>query len=120
MKINITTNKLDLNDRLTEKINDKGDKILKYITSQNEDLILNVEIDKDSNHHKHGEIFSAEYNLLLEGKLIRTTSKKENLDSAIDDACEEMIKRLRRGKSKWKDVMIAGARRAKGILKRRD
>jgi ribosomal subunit interface protein len=118
MKINITSNNMDLNDRLSEKINDKGNKISKYIKSQNEDHILNVEISKDTNHHRNGEIFSAEYNLLVEGKLVRATSKKENLDIAIDDACEEIIKRLRRGRGKWKDLMIAGARKAKGILRR--
>ena len=119
MKINITTNNIDLNNYLSEKINDKGEKIAKFITSQNEDLTLNVEVAKDTNHHKNGEIFSAEYNLLVEGKLIRTTSTKENIDAAIDGACDEMIKRLRRGKGKWKDVMIAGARRAKEIIRRK-
>lgn len=119
MKINITTNNMDLNDRLSEKINDKGAKISKYITSQNEDTNLGVEISKDTNHHKQGEIFSAEYNLYVEGRLVRTTSRKESLDVAIDDACEEMIKRLRRGKNKWKDVMIAGARKAKEMLRRK-
>jgi len=119
MKINITTNNLDINDRLSEKINDKGNKILKYINSQNEDMSLNIEISKDTNHHKNGEIFSAEYNLLVEGKLIRTTSKKENLDAAIDDACEDVIKKLRRSKGRWKDMMISGARKAKDILKKK-
>jgi len=118
MKINITTNNVDLNDRLSEKINDKGVRISKFITSQNEDNSLNIEISKDTNHHKKGEIFSAEFNLLLEGNLIRTTSKKDSLDKAIDNACNETVKRLRRGKGKWKNMLISGARRAKGMLKR--
>lgn len=119
MKINITTNNIDLNNYLSNRINDRGGKIEKFITSQNEDLALNIEVSKDTNHHKNGEIFSAEYNLLVEGKLIRTTSTKETLDEAIDCASDEMIKRLRRGKSKWKDMMISGARRAKEILRRK-
>jgi ribosomal subunit interface protein len=118
MKINITTNNIDISDRLSNKINDKGNKILKYITSQNEDTILNVEISKDTNHHKKGKIFSAEYNLVVEGKLVRVTSRKESIDAAIDCSYEEMIKRLRRGKGKWRDMMISGARKAKGLLKR--
>jgi ribosomal subunit interface protein len=119
MKINITTNNIDLNDHLSDKINNKGNKILKYITSQNEDTTLDVKISKDTNHHRHGEIFSAEYNLSVEGRLVRATSSKESIDAAIDHSYEEMIKRLRRSKGKWKTLLISGARKAKGILKRK-
>ena len=59
-----------------------------------------VEVGKVSNHHKKGEIFRAEVNLTIPGKLLRAESEQEDLYMAV----REVVHTLQRELDKEKDL----------------
>lgn len=59
-----------------------------------------VEVGKISNHHQKGEIFRAEVNLQIPGKLLRAENEQEDLYMAI----REVGHILRRELDKEKDL----------------
>jgi ribosomal subunit interface protein len=80
-------------------------------------LDVNVDIGKTTEHHTHGEIFRAEINVSVKGKVLRAVSDKEDLYSAIDDVHDEIIEILRDTKEKKDTLWRRGARRIKEMLR---
>lgn len=80
-------------------------------------LDVNVDIGKTTGHHTHGEIFRAEINVSVKGKVLRAVSDKEDLYSAIDDVHDEIIEILRDAKEKKDALWRRGARRIKDMLR---
>lgn len=80
-------------------------------------LDVNVDIGKTTEHHTHGEIFRAEINVQVKGKVLRAVSDKEDLYSAIDDVRDEIIEVLRDSKEKKDTLWKRGARSIKKMLR---
>jgi putative sigma-54 modulation protein len=60
-------------------------------------LQTHLEIEKTSEHHQKGEIFRAELNLSLPGKLLRVEKTEKEILKAVDkvrDHMEVIIKRF--------------------------
>lgn len=80
-------------------------------------LDVNVEIGKTTEHHNHGEIFRAEINVSVKGRVLRASSDKEDMYSAIDDVHNEIVEILRDTKEKKDALWRRGARSIKNILR---
>ena len=63
---------------------------------------LQVEVGKPSQHHRKGEIFYAEANLILPGKELRATDNDYDLRTAIDRVREELARQI----VKYKEMKI--------------
>jgi len=63
-----------------------------------------VEIGLPSKHHHSGNIFYAEVNLKIGGKLLRATCQHEDLRNAIVDAKNELQRQLKKFKDKKRDL----------------
>ena|SRR3990167_383824 len=55
---------------------------------------LMVEVGKTTNHHAKGEVFRAEMNLEIPGKMLRAEEVREDLYEAIDTAKDELRRQL--------------------------
>ena len=55
---------------------------------------LAVEVGKTSHHHAKGEVFRAEMNLQIPGKMLRAEEVREDLYEAIDMAKDELKRQL--------------------------
>lgn len=53
-----------------------------------------VEVGKISNHHQKGEIFRAEVNLTIPGKLLRAENENEDLYAAIREVTHTLQREL--------------------------
>lgn len=64
---------------------------------------MHIEIGKPSAHHKKGDVFYAEANLKVPGRLFRATSENWDLHIAID----EVRHHLERQVTQYKDKIVA-------------
>ena len=102
MKIDISTKNISLDEPLRVFIEDKIgglDHLIGNGTGQ-----ARVEIGKPSEHHRSGDIFSAEVNLTIGGKLLRATCTHEDLRNAIVDVKDELQVQIKKFKEKRTDL----------------
>jgi len=110
MKIIVQATNFKLNKALSTFINEKiGDLERGLGKADSEAVEARVEIGKPSGHHKKGDIFYAEINLKMPGKLLRATSENWDLRIAITEVKDELQRQIR----KYKEKMIAKNRRSR-------
>jgi ribosomal subunit interface protein len=98
MKIDISTKNMTLDEPLRIFIEEKIGGLEHLIG--NDKGQAKVEIGKPSEHHRSGDIFSAEVNLSLGGKLLRATCTHEDLRNAIVDVKDELQAQIKKFKEK--------------------
>lgn len=107
-----------LTPAITNYVNDKlSKKVLSKFSGKNKILDIDVEIGKTTERHISGEIFRAEINVSIKGKVLRAVSEMEDLYKAIDDVRDEIVEALKETKEKKDTLWKRGARRVKNMLK---
>lgn len=82
------------------------------------DATAQVEIVKVSGHHKQGEVFRAEMLVrCANGTVYHVESTKEDMYAAIDDARDELSRRIRKGKERVRDLMRRGGAAVKNLAR---
>lgn len=118
MKIKITTTNIELTNAIESYVEEKIRSVEKFaIPHENEEIIVNVEIGKTTNHHQSGDVFVAEANLRVRGKHFRATSEKSDLYAAIDDMRNELVRELSSHKEKTRTLVRKGAGLIKDMLR---
>lgn len=79
--------------------------------------VCEIELAKTTNHHKSGDIFRAEINMVLPDKHVYLVSEKEDLYQAIDDLREQLDQTLSMRKEKKQTLFRRGASRIKDMIK---
>jgi len=116
MKIQTTANNIEL----TADVHAYLDKRLGQITKllKNSDYALaDVKLSKETNHHKHGEIYSTEINLSADGESFFARTDQESLFAAIDIAKDELVTVLKNKKEKKDTVWKKGRQSIKKMLR---
>lgn len=117
MNINIKPVNMILEDDIYEYVDKKLKHLERFITIFGDDIFIQVEVGKTTNHHRLGNIFRAEINVSVSGKVFRAVSEKEDLKSAIDDVEKELQQELVSYKDKQKTLFKKGAIKVKEFLK---
>lgn len=99
MKTRIKATKTKLTPFLKKLVRDKLSDIGKLLRGTPK-LIAEVEVGLTSGHHQKGDIYRAEIQIQVPGKIFRAVSKKEDFRSALTDAKNELEKQIRRHKDK--------------------
>lgn len=73
-----------------------------------------IEIGKTTKHHKKGDVFRAEADLVLPHKIIRAEAETPDLYTSIDLLETELQRQIRVFKGKAKTIMLKGARKVRG------
>ncbi|MDD4358613.1 MAG: ribosome-associated translation inhibitor RaiA [Candidatus Pacebacteria bacterium] len=97
MDINIKTKNITLNSALQEFIDDKIGSLDKFLNGI-EPAIVEVDISRTTNHHNKGDVFRAEVQIEVPGKLLRSESTKEDLRVAIVDVKNELQTQIKKYK----------------------
>ena len=120
MKIIIKGTKIkltqSLKDFIEEKIRDL-EKFFKFKVKEDFEIKAFVEIGKSSKHHRRGDIFYAECQILLPGKGVRSVAEREDLKLAICEVKDELQRQLRKYKKAQMQKIVRGKRRIKKDLK---
>ncbi len=98
MNIIIKTKNLQLNDSLEKFIHEKIGKLEKFLHADNQEVF--VEIEKESQHHKKGEVFCAEAIITLPGKKIIAKATSDDLGKAVTEVKEELEIEIKKYKLK--------------------
>ena len=72
-----------------------------------------VEVGRTTYHHKSGDIFRAEINLSINGKMFRAESERDDLFTAIDEVRDSLEQEIKKFKTKKETIFIRGARSIK-------
>lgn len=115
MSINIKATNMDLTGAITDYVNKRLASIEKF--SHDNDMTGHVEIGKTTNHHKQGDIFKAEFDISINGTQYFTVSEQDDLYSAIDDAKEEIVRKITHTKDRKQTLFKRGASSVKKMLK---
>ena len=103
MNINIHAKNLELNPPLRAFIEEKMAD-LEHLIGDSGPSQVQVEVGIPSQHHNSGDIYYAEVNLNIAGKLLRAESKNFDLHSAIVDVKDELKVQIKKFKEKLSDA----------------
>ena len=105
MKVIIQAKNFKLNNALYDFITEKMDDLARVIGRINDESIeARVEIGKPSGHHKKGDVFYAEINLKMPGKLLRAISENWDVRLAVTEVKDELQRQIRKYKEKTRDL----------------
>ncbi len=118
MKINIKATNLELTPELENYLRERIGHFDKLIAGNPDaEGLMQVELARETMHHKQGVIFKAEYNLRANGKNFRAVATEEDIRAAIDLARDELTREITSAKQKRATLVRRGARRVKDFLK---
>lgn len=91
--------------------------VLESFVGEDDSAIAEVEIGKQSNHHRSGLIYFAEINLHITGKNLRAVNEAEDLYSAIDQVKDDIQRQVVSYHDKRRAVGKKGRALVKAVLK---
>ena len=113
---NVLTKNLELTEALEEYIERRFSKIDRLVPDDESDTFAAIEVGKVVGDQRKGQIYRAEMNLEVQGKLYRAASEEENLHTAIDNVREDILRELKRDKGKRTQSLRDGGRAIKNML----
>lgn len=118
MNINFNYNNHEDAQALTAVTEQKISGLEKYIASD-QSVVCDVEFSRVA-ANQNGAVFHAAINLQIDGAMYRAESTEESFEAAIDEARNELDKRLRRDKGKKESMRKRAGRAFKNLLGRAD
>lgn len=116
MKINLKTKNFSLTPSIKIYLEEKLNSLDKFLPSD-ESISADVELSKTTKHHQKGDVFRAEINLSMPGRLIRAAVEQWDLRVAIDKMRDGLQREIKSGKEKNISLYKKGARLFKKILR---
>jgi len=117
MHYNIKTTDFSMTPEVSKYLDDKLVALEKFIHKDDESIKCDVEIGRTTEHHQSGDIFRVEINVSIGKTLLRAESVQDSIFAAIDDAQEDITRRLRRHKGKNTTLFRRGGKVIKDILR---
>lgn len=102
-----------MNESVESYLRRKIASLEKFFNSSDELVKVEAEVGRINRRHKTGEVFRAEINLSLGGKLLRAESEQDDLFAAIDEVRDVLEEEIKKFKNKKETVFIRGARSIK-------
>jgi ribosomal subunit interface protein len=117
MSINIKTTNISSGGAAESYLTEKLESLKKLVDFNDANVVAQVEIGKNTNHHRSGEdLFRAEINVKMGKREFRVVSEEADLHAAIDTMKDELSRQIRdekdqhqtevrKGRAKIKDMM---------------
>ncbi len=111
MRIIVKGRNIKLSPSIKQYIEEKIGGLKKFLKKFNSELIeARVEVGKITRGQRQGDIFRAEVNLNINGKLLRAAKTEESLPAAIDLVKDDLAQEIKDYKDKRTTQFIRGAR----------
>jgi ribosomal subunit interface protein len=118
MKINIKATGIDLTQAISDYVYKRLASMDKYLDKHNSgDAVAQVEVGKNTKHHKSGNIFRAEIHIIGANLDLYAVSEMEDLYAAIDVVRDEIIHNALQLKGKRETLARRGASMMKNMMK---
>jgi putative sigma-54 modulation protein len=118
MKITIKVTGLELTPSIQEYAEKRVESLEKFIHTNSESALAQIEVGMVSRHHKSGDIFRAEVKLSVDGQVLYAEAEKDDLYASIDEMHDKMERELVSLKNKKKSLTKRGEAVVKKILRR--
>ncbi|KKS45467.1 ribosomal subunit interface protein [Candidatus Azambacteria bacterium RIFOXYD1_FULL_42_11] len=115
MKIITKTKNFPLTPSIADYLEEKINSLDKFLP-KDESIFADVELAKTTRHHQKGDVFKAEVNLTIPGRLIRSVAEEWDLRVAIDKVKDELQRKIKGNKEKNISLYRKGARLFKRLL----
>lgn len=106
---------IQLTDELDRLVAQKFAALEKFIAGET-DVTCDVELEKTT-ASQSGNIFRAEANLYVRGKLYRAEATTDQIEKSIDEVQNELLKEMRRSQSKAKTLVKKGGAAIKRMVR---
>ncbi len=125
MKINIKGVNLELTPAINTYIEDRINGLEKFISGddlkqwdeKNQAAVeADVEIARTTNHHRQGDVYRAEVNIKVPGRIIRAEAEEWDMRVAIDRVKDQLQIELKKYKNKQETEYRDGSRFLKGLM----
>lgn len=125
MKINIKGVNLELTPAINTYIEDRINGLEKFISGddlkqwdeKNQAAVeADVEIARTTNHHRQGDVYRAEVNIKVPGRIIRAEAEEWDMRVAIDKVKDQLQIELKKYKNKQETGYRDGSRLLKGLM----
>jgi ribosomal subunit interface protein len=111
-----TTGGLVTTPAITDYVNKRISHIEKFLHSD-PSAVAHVELSKMTNHHKHGDIFSAKVRVVVKGKEFFASAERADLYVAVDGVRDEITRELTHLKEKRLAMLRRGGAKVKNMIK---
>ena len=116
MKIQLKTTQYTITPEVRHYLDKRLEAIEKFLDESEGEAICDVELEHKYGQ-QHGRVFRAEINLNIHGAFFRVEEKAESMNAAIDAVHDEILRRLRKDKTKHRVRARRGGARLKKMLK---
>ncbi|MES2216766.1 MAG: ribosome-associated translation inhibitor RaiA [Patescibacteria group bacterium] len=118
MNIKTRTTNFEMTPAIEAYVEKRISSLEKFLKGASDAVICEVELGKTTNHHKSGEIFKAEINMVRPGgDQLYAVAEKEDLYSAIDVVRDEVERKIVATKEKKETLFRRGASKFKSIIR---
>ncbi len=117
MKYELKATNFELTPSIKIYLQEKLDSLDKFLPHDSS-IVAEIELAQTTRHHKKGDIFKAEANLITPGRLIRTVVETNELHAAIDLMKDELKREITGKKDKNISLYRRGARLFKKLLRK--
>ncbi|MGI6341106.1 MAG: ribosome hibernation-promoting factor, HPF/YfiA family [Minisyncoccales bacterium] len=101
MDINIKTKNITLNSALKEFTQEKIGSLEKFLNKA-DSLLAEVDLSRITEHHSKGDVFRAEVQIQVPGRLLRAESTMDDLRKAIVDVKDSLQIQIKKYKEQNK------------------
>ena len=120
MNINLQAKNIELTPAIHEyvmkRVTNLG-KLLTKLEEKGDDVIVQFEVSKTTNHHKAGEVFRATCSIELGGKNFYSSIDEEDLCQAVDAVKENLFREISKDKDRRQTLFKRGALSVKKMMK---
>ncbi len=116
MKINTKATNISLTPSISEYIEKKISALEKFYKRE-EDIVVNVEVGRTTQHHKSGDIFRAEIHIRSRGNEYYASAETEDLYTAIDEVKDKIVYELTSTRKRTKRLFRKGGAQIKNLLR---
>lgn len=113
---NIKATNIELTPGLRDHIEKKLAMVEKYVRPGSLERVY-VDVGRSTNHHKQGDIYRAEFELIIDGEKFFTAAETEDISTSVDEAYDELVRQITEDKDHKISMIRRGARSIKKMLK---
>jgi putative sigma-54 modulation protein len=117
MNINIKATGIELTEAIHNYVLNKVSSLERFLSCDEESVVMTVEIGKTTNHHKTGDFFRTEINLSFPGQSLRAEAVEDNLYATIDIAKDNLVEEIKTVTKRKNTLVKRGGRLLKNILR---
>jgi ribosomal subunit interface protein len=120
MKVNLQGKNIEFTEAIRGRILTKETnlgRLLSKIEEKGEEVAINFDVFKNTNHHKSGNIFHADCLINIKGEKFYGSADEEDLYTAIDVVKENLFREISKNKDRRQTLFKRGAMSVKKMLK---